>query len=239
MYASEKSMQEYEAQSFWPQLQRHLTKDGLYLDAGCGIGGWILFLRDAGFTVEGIDSHSAAVRAMSEYDRDIVVKIARTSAIPYRDNAFDGVISIGSLEYDEGDVEASIREIARVVKPGGVACIEVPLANPLRRALYLPLKRFEGMIRKLQGRVPVFAYYLFGKHELRDMLEHAGFSIEHEAPHDLPDAKSHFGLYSNWPLLRGKRPYELNILGRVVKTLCNAISPWIAAAGVVVIARKR
>lgn len=239
MYASEKSMQEYESQSFWPELKKRLQKDGVYLDAGCGIGGWILFLRDAGFFVEGIDPHAAAVRAMSEYDRDIAVKIARISAIPHQDGKFDGVVSIGSLEYEEGEVNTAIREIARVVKSGGFVCIEVPLMNVLRRMLYVPLKRVEGLVRKATGRTAVFAYYLFDRNELVGILEDAGFLIEHIAPHDLPNSQSHFGLYANWPFLRGDKPYELNIVGRMVKALCNAISPWVASAGVVVIATKR
>lgn len=239
MYASEKSMEEYESQSFWPELQKRLAKDELYLDAGCGIGGWILFLRDAGFSVEGVDPHAAAVRAMSEYDPDLVVKIAHISEIPYQDGKFDGVVSIGSLEYEEGQVHASIQEISRVVRPGGFVCMEVPLMNTLRRILYVPLKRLEGLIRKVTGRTAVFAYYLFDKKELATMLEDAGFSIEHMAPHDLPGFKSHFGLYANWPFLRGDKPYELNIFGRIVQAVCNTLSPWIASAGVVVIATRQ
>src|SRR5688500_14366840 len=91
MYASEKSAKEYEQQSFWPELKKLLTKDGKYLDAGCGIGGWILFLNESGFTTEGIDPNSGAVRAITEYDPDLSVRIASTSAIPYPDSHFDGV----------------------------------------------------------------------------------------------------------------------------------------------------
>lgn len=238
MYASGKSMGEYEQQSFWPELQKHLQQHGVYLDAGCGIGGWVLFLNELGYKAEGIDANSMAIRAMSEYDPDISLKIARTSAIPYANEHFDGVLSIGSLEYYEGDVVSSLSELYRVLKPGGFVCVEVPLASTLRRLFYVPLKYLEGYI-KSGSHQKTFAYYLFEKQEIARLLESAGFSVELILPHDLPVANSHFGLYSNWPFLRGQKPYELNILGRIVKALCNAVSPWIASAGIVVIARKK
>lgn len=238
MYASEKSIGEYEQQSFWPKLKKLLKKDGAYLDAGCGIGGWVLFLNEVGYMTEGIDPNSGAIRAMSEYDPDLSLKIASTSAIPCKNEQFDGVLSIGSLEYSEGEVETSLHEMHRVTKSGGFVCIEVPLANTLRRLFYIPLKKLEGML-KSGSQKPTFVYYLFGKEELEKLVTDCGFSIEVTLPHDLPTPKSHFGLYSNWPFLRGSKPYELNILGRAIKTVCNGISPWIASTGVVVIAKKK
>jgi ubiquinone/menaquinone biosynthesis C-methylase UbiE len=238
MYASEKSIGEYEQQSFWPELKKRLQQDGMYLDAGCGIGGWVLFLNELKYKTEGIDPNSGAIRAMSEYDPDLSLKIASTSAIPYKNEQFDGVLSIGSLEYSEGEVETSLREMHRVTKSGGFVCIEVPLANTLRRLFYIPLKRLEGLV-KSGTQKPTFVYHLFGKEELEGLITNYGFSIEVVLPHDLPDPKSHFGLYSNWPFLRGSKPYELNILGRIIKIICNGISPWIASTGIVVIAKKK
>lgn len=238
MYASEKGSKEYEQQSFWPELQKHLQQDGTYLDAGCGIGGWVFFLNELGYTVDGIDSNSGAIRAMSEYSPDVSLKIASTSAIPYKNEQFDGVLSVGSLEYFEGEIEASLQEIYRVTAFDGFVFIEVPMANTLRRLFYIPLKRIESAL-KSSKQTATFAYYLFTKEGILRAVEDAGFSVESILPHDLPDANSHFGLYSNWPFLRSNKPYELNAVGRAVKKICNLISPWIASTGVVVIARKK
>ncbi len=238
MYAAEKSFTEYEEQSFWKVLQKKFHKDGKYLDAGCGIGGWVLFLRENGYMADGIDSNASAVRAITEYDPDIIVKIAASDAIPYANETFDGIVSIGSLEYAHNATEKAFQEMHRTLKPGGFVCIEVPLLNTLRKTLYVPLKRIEGLFKSSQGRTPVFAYYLFDKSELEHMLQKAGFTVETVLAHDLPDHNSHFGLYANWPVLRGEKPYELNALGRVVKVISNAISPWFASAGIVVIAKK-
>jgi SAM-dependent methyltransferase len=238
LYTPEKSLDEYTQQSFWPKLKSYLKKDGRYLDVGCGIGGWVLFLNEQGFQADGVDSNASAVRALSEYNPDVSVKIASAGSIPYADETFDGVLSIGSLEYAEGEVASALKEMHRTVKKGGFICVEVPLYNGLRQMLYVPMKRLEGVIRKSQDRKPTFAYYLFGRREFEKMITDAGFSIQEVLPHDLPDAKSHFGLYANWPLLRGKKPYELNVLGLLVKAISNTLSPWVASAGIVVIAKK-
>lgn len=239
MYSAQNDMAQYEKQSFWSLLEKKLTKDGSYLDAGCGIGGWILFLSEKGYNVQGIDAHPQAVRAMTEYDRDLQVKIAGSNAIPCADNSLDGVISIGSLEYTEGAVEQSLQEFYRVLKAGGFVCIEVPLLNTLRKLFYVPLKKLEGVIKRSAGQQATFAYYLFDRSEFEELLKKKGFEIESLEAHDLPDSGSHFGLYANWPLLRGSKPYELNALGKLVKSISNTISPWIASAGMVVIARKK
>ncbi len=236
LYAPEKSLDEYTQQSFWSKLKSYLKKGGRYLDAGCGIGGWVLFLNEQGFQADGVDSNASAVRALSEYNPDVSVKIANAGAIPYADETFDGVLSIGSLEYAEGEVASALEEMYRTVKKGGFICVEVPLYNTLRQILYVPLKRLEGMMKN--GQKSTFAYYLFGRHEFEKMITDAGFSIQEVLPHDLPDSKSHFGLYANWPILRGNKPYKLNVLGRIVKTISNLFSPWVASAGMVVIAKK-
>jgi len=231
-----KSSEEFKSQDFWPLMQRHLEKGKRYLDASCGIGGWILFLRDEGYDVEGIDTRARTLRAMTEYDRDLKLKIAPMTAIPYANNSLDGVIAIGAVEYLENSVEKAVSEAYRVLKPGGFFLLEVPLLNAIRRAVYVPLKKLQRAVKSGQ---PSFAMYLFTPQDVESMLEYAGFEISDVEPHELPAANSHYGLYIDWPFLRGSKPYELNILGRLVKAISNTISPWIASTGIVVVAKKK
>ncbi len=235
-----KNIGEFQKQGFWPLLKKHLdlNKDGKYLDAGCGIGGWILFLKEQEYDVEGIDIAARTVRALTEYDGDLKVKVASITAIPYPDASLDGVLAIGTLEYVEGKVPRALEEINRVLKSGGLFFAEVPAANWLRRLVYIPLKKIEKIIRTRRGEKATFSNYLFSKEELKEMLADRGFEVKELLPHELPDKDSHYGLYTDFPFLRGKKPYRLNAPGRAVKAVANAVSPWVASTGLVVVARK-
>ena len=234
-----KNSGEFEKQGFWPALEQYLTKEKRYLDVGCGIGGWILFLKERGYDVEGIDIAARTIRALTEYDPDLRVKVASMTEIPYADGSLDGALAIGVLEYVEDRVPAALEEMSRVLKDDGLFFMEVPIANSLRRWLYLPLKQMEFWIKKLSGQTPTFSNYLFDRGVLRQQLEGAGFEIVVEQAHELPEAGSHYGLYIDWKILRGKQPYQLNGLGRLVKLVAESLSPWIASTGVFIVARKR
>jgi ubiquinone/menaquinone biosynthesis C-methylase UbiE len=230
---------EYKHQDFWPVLEKHLRKDASYLDAGCGIGGWVLFLKDEGYSIEGMDEAANVLRAMTEYKPDLKVKQGKLIALPYADGAFDGVLSIGSLDHEEDSLQQALHEMRRVLKPDGLLFLEVPLLNTQRRFKYVPAKRLEALVRRALGHREVFAGYLFDRSSLQDLLVKNGFSVFHMQPHDLTKEGQHYGLYVDWPILRGSKPYELNMLGRLVKAIWSLGSPWAMATGVVVVARKK
>jgi len=234
-----RDLEEYRAQGFWPVLKEQLKKDGKYLDAGCAVGGWVIFLKEEGYDVTGVDIAARALRAMTEYDPDLQVKAGSLTALPLAKESFEGVLSIGSLEYVENKVPEALKEMRRVLKPGGLLFMEVPLANAIRRFIYLPLKKVEKSFKQAQGKQASFSNYLFTRASIKEQLEQAGFAVIEMRAHELPEADSHYGLYVDWPFLRGKEAYKLNWLGRIVKIVCNAISPWMASTGVVVIAKKK
>jgi len=244
-----KSSDEFRKQGFWPVLEKYLAKGKRYLDVGCGIGGWIIFLKEEGYDIEGIDVAARTVRALTEYDRDLKVRVASMTAIPYPDDSLDGVLAIGTLEYIENKVPEALREVYRVLKSDGIFFMEVPIANTLRRLFYIPLKQVEKFIRQgptfakatagKRGKKPTFANYLFDREELRQMLASAGFEVVETIPHELPEADGHYGLYVDWPFLRGAEPYRLNALGKFIKQVTNELSPWISSTGAVVVARKK
>lgn len=234
-----RSSDEFRRQGFWPLLEQQLTPTGRFLDTGAGVGGWTVFLAEEKYNVTGIDIAARTIRAMTEYNPDLQLKVASITQIPYADNTFDGVLAIGVLEYVDGKVPHAFTEVARVLQPGGWFFIEVPAATLLRRLCYFPLKRLEKMLRLAAGRQPSFANYLFSRNDIQQLCTAAGFEVVTMAPHELPNPGSHYGLWIDFPWLRGSQPYQLNVLGRCVKTIANAISPWIASTGIVVVARKK
>ena len=157
--------------------------DALVLDVATGTGAVALELvRRFGCRVVGIDRSPgmlgvarARVRAEGLESR-IELHEGRAEALPFDDGSFDGLTVTYLLRYVD-DPGATLRELARVVRPGGtLAMLEfgVPQTRPLRALwelyvrLVLPLAgrllspgwhdvgRFLGpSIRELEARLPL------------------------------------------------------------------------------------
>jgi SAM-dependent methyltransferase len=79
--------------------------------------------------------------------RDLHLEVQDARRLTYPDGSFDGVFSISVLEHipDDGDTQA-VRQIARVLRPGGVAALTVPFAAGGCREEYV-----QGGIYERQG----------------------------------------------------------------------------------------
>jgi SAM-dependent methyltransferase len=84
------------------------------LDAGCGTGGWTTLV--AAPEVVGVDSSEAAVEAARARGAD--ARLADIEELPFEDGSFDVVICNATL-YHLRDLDAGLRELARVLRPGG------------------------------------------------------------------------------------------------------------------------
>lgn len=96
------------------------------LDIGCGTGYHMARYRKRGFEVSGVDGSEEMLKRAREFNPGIEFQHADVDALPYETGSFDFVMCIEVLRYLP-DPAASIREMARVLKPGGVALVT---ANP-------------------------------------------------------------------------------------------------------------
>jgi acetyltransferase-like isoleucine patch superfamily enzyme/ubiquinone/menaquinone biosynthesis C-methylase UbiE len=101
------------------------------LDAGCGFGFTLLLLRWlVGADVHGVDISERMLRTVREYlpllsaeFKDAIhVAQANVDQLPYEEGSFDLVLSVEAISHYR-DVDAFIREAARVLHPGGVLLI--------------------------------------------------------------------------------------------------------------------
>jgi len=93
------------------------------LDVGCGTGANIQMLSNFGVT-EGVDVSAEALdfcraRGLSK------VKQGAAEALPYEDASFDLVTGLDVVEHLDDDV-AGLKEMRRVLRPGGRALLFVP-----------------------------------------------------------------------------------------------------------------
>ena len=90
--------------------------------------------------------------------------------MPYADDTFDGVISWGVVEHDEAGPSRALREMFRVLKPGGMAVITVPIDSPTQR-------RSAELLYRPAGASQVFFQYFMTAAELAEELRAEGFKV--------------------------------------------------------------
>jgi ubiquinone/menaquinone biosynthesis C-methylase UbiE len=97
---------------------------GTALEIGCGTGFFLLNLKQAGVLDEAHVSDlspgmvQAAIRNGTELGFDVDGRVADAESIPYDDATFDLVVGHAVLHHIP-DVELALREVLRVLKPGG------------------------------------------------------------------------------------------------------------------------
>jgi ubiquinone/menaquinone biosynthesis C-methylase UbiE len=91
---------------------------GRVLDLGCGTGR-NLPLYGPGVRAVGLDPCHETLRKARRRSPGVPLVRARAEAMPFRDGAFDTVVS-GLVFCSVGDVPRGLAEVRRVLKPGGV-----------------------------------------------------------------------------------------------------------------------
>ena len=146
------------------------------LDVGCA-GGFMSEALDArGAAVTGIDPAEDAIAAAQAHahkgSRDIRYDVGVGEALPYADESFDAVVCVDVLEH-VADLEQVIREIARVLKPGGLFLFDTINRNPIARLATITIA--EDLLRLLpQGTHDPDMY--IKPAELRAMMSAAGMT---------------------------------------------------------------
>lgn len=96
---------------------------GRLLDVSCGEGAFLGVARRAGLEAVGADFSWVAVRKARRVSSPVA--LANAQRLPFADSSFDYVTNIGSLEH-YFDPAAGVREMARVLRPDGVAVVLLP-----------------------------------------------------------------------------------------------------------------
>src|SRR6266850_1424011 len=97
------------------------------LDVGCGTGEMVGKLMRREYEVWGLDIAEPMIRYARDRCASDRFEVGDIEHIPFADNTFDAVVCLGVIEYLDTD-EHALREIRRVLKPGGRAVVSTPSA---------------------------------------------------------------------------------------------------------------
>ena len=144
------------------------------LDLGCGTGRHAIALAKEGFDVYGIDISGNALavcrdRLKEENLSANIILGDMYQTLPYKDNFFDGLVSINVLHHNKiAQIKSLIKEIERVLKHGAVIMVEVPRQVGAMRDVEIE----PGTVVPAQGSEEGIPHHIFkDEDELKDFFK--------------------------------------------------------------------
>ena len=153
------------------------------LDAACGTGDLAIAARDAGATVVGLDFSGEMLQRARRKAPELEWVQGDALALPFEDASFDAAtIGFGVRNLD--DLELGLRELRRVLRPGGrLGVLEITRPRGVLRLFYsLWFDRIVPLLGKVLPGGAAYAYLPASvrrfppPEELARLLEEAGFA---------------------------------------------------------------
>ena len=136
------------------------------LDVGCGGGRYLLFLRERGYDVAGVEPNETAARALRD-EFDLEVHTGQLCDAPLEPGSFDVVTFWWGLEHTH-DPAGALAVAHRLLRPDGLVIVA--------------LQNFDSLARHIFGAhwhhidIPGHLYH-FAPDTLTAMLEKCGFAV--------------------------------------------------------------
>ena len=193
------------------------TPEARILDLGCGVGHLLAWLaRHAPARYDGLDLSPASVRAARAVAGVRRVVAGDAGRLPFRDASYDAVVCNGSAHHLP-DLAAALREVRRVLRPGGRLVLHEPVDSPVTGAIRHTLFRWSPW----ESPADVSHKDAFTRAAVEAALHDAGFADVTTTAHDFL-AYPLSGMYMGLPWSRSRRIMRA-LLG--VERRLDAVAP--------------
>ncbi|MFI5221766.1 MAG: class I SAM-dependent methyltransferase [Bacteroidia bacterium] len=157
------------------QIKKYCPK-GNVIEIGCATGNFLYALKNSGFTVKGVELSSFAVEyAAKNFGIPIINKSFDEKLLGTElfENEFDVLVMSDVLEHFT-DPTGSCQLVHKILKPGGVALIQVPgTLNLLSSRIAFLIFNLFGMKKTMT--IPPYHLTEFTEKTIRRMLRESGF----------------------------------------------------------------
>lgn len=207
--ADRKDVFEYKYNKYLPKFDRFIPKGSSILEGGCGLGQYVKYYSDMGFSITGIDFSEKLIKKAREINKKSVFKVADVKKLPFEDSSFDVYILNGVLEHLENGPAEPLKEACRVLKKGGILLITLQYINILRAIAdfatrFTKTRRFKGaniegeykLVNRFEAeREPCFHSYFFNKSEALGIFADSGFEVVAVSPLSVENGLGDYRLF--------------------------------------------
>ena len=116
------------------RIMKHTEQPGHILDIGCATGSFIAIMRDQGWEVSGVELNPE----VAQYARTVLnlnVHPGTLEQAGFSDDSFD-VVTMWDVFEHVLNPKATLKEIVRILKPGGTLVISVPNPSSLEARIF-------------------------------------------------------------------------------------------------------
>lgn len=232
-------------QTSYQYLLKNYPSPQKILEAGCGIGRWVIPLSKEKYEVTGIEIEKEALDTIKQnYSADNLTLVhGDIFNMSFPDKSFDIILSLGVLEHFENQSiqKDAVLEHVRVLSDTGVFIITVPHLSILRLFFHIPYVFLITLVRKIKGKDQYFTEYRYSKNSFKKVLKKCNLKIIDIIYDDFKVPYS-FGLTVDYPIniffRSNQEDYMLNKIGKRIFRLLWCIHPKLVSGGIGFITQK-
>lgn len=237
-----------------PYIQKYTSKNVQILEAGCGVGQWVVYLAGLGYNITGLDFAEPTIKKLQSFYPNLKFIVGDITDLQFSDESFGAILSWGVIEHFQSGPTEALSEAFRVLTKKGILYVTVPCKNYLS-LFFCPLMHLKRkiaknkLIRKMRKKKQLdekFFEYSFTKKQFKKYIIESGFKITEIIPisHEVGFAKtinSVLGLGKKAKIFHKNKTGKwagLTNFGDKICRFIKKISLWITPDQIFIVATK-